>query len=110
MKLDTQHILYAFYQFATLLMAIGMLSLPTISMFSSLADEQRDFIELHDEKESGEQEKLEENNKNEKKNFQVVYLEFCNIYDLKVNENYKLLGLKLDFILEIPIPPPDFIS
>ncbi len=109
MKPDNYNIQSSFQKLAILALVLGILTLPAISMFSSLHDESQNFIELHDEKDTGEQEKLEENSKNEKKDLQIAHLDLRNINSIKASKNYRLQALKRDFILEIPIPPPDLI-
>ncbi len=110
MKLDHSNISSTLQKAVTMILVVGMLSLPSISMFTSHIDGNKNFIELQDEKDNGEQEKLEENSKNEKKDIQADYAEYGSLDNLKSAKNYSLYEIKRDFILEIPIPPPDLAA
>ncbi len=110
MKLDHTNISFSLQKTVTMILVVGMLSLPGLSMLTSHIDVNKNFIELHDEKDNGEQEKLEENSKNEKKDLQAAYAEFGSLDNIKAAKNYSLYGIKRDFILEIPIPPPDLAA
>ncbi len=108
MKLNS-YISSSLHKFITITLVMGILSFPVVSMIFSLHHADNSFIELHDDKDTGEQDKLEENSKNEKKDLQIANIGFGNSDDLKAIESYRLYGLKRDIVLEIPIPPPDFI-
>jgi len=107
MRSDSTNILLPIQKLCTLTLIISMLVFPTISMFSSLNDLNKDFIELHDEKDTSENEKLEENSKNEKKDLQTTNLDLGNIDGSKAIKICRLQSLRHDIVYEIPLPPPD---
>ncbi len=107
MKSDSLNIPFSFQKLCTVALIISMLTFPTISIFSSLNNLNKNFIELHDKKDTNENEKLEENSKNEKKDLQTANIDLTGIDGSKAIKNCRLQSLRHDVVYEIPLPPPD---